>query len=479
MSGMTQVVLAGFLGGLLLLPPAASLVEAAGPAPSPQQNRSPRKPVPDPTPCLVASDKDKQGQVSRDGNREPVTGTSAGCAQAVGPRRFNVTFNGLDRIRPSLVASIADLDPTEPATRSEVERAARRIDSIPGVSSTRVVYLPSENGSAAVNVEITERSRVPRGFAGWATVGGGGALSDEARVDFANLPSYGEVWAIGYRWSRPRERVMARLEVPVRHVPGIVSIEGLIERQTYRPAIAGIAFAGTRLEGEDLVQRRRRIGVQVSDWATGSWRWMSGAAFDSIGERPYLGVDAGLDRRAAGDHVSLLVETGFWSPLAEGDRFASAMTILAWRSSTEEAPISFYGELGMSAVTAHTPLAIWPGSHTSAERGGSLRAHPLRESDVISGDVFGRRVMFGSITSEQLLKVTPFGRLSVAEFIDTGRAWQRLPGLPASPFHVDIGLGIRLAGSKAGGTVRLDIAHGMRDGRNHFSAGFVKSWPGR
>ena len=484
---MTRVVLSGILGGLLLLPPAASLAEAAGPAPraqqqpvSPQQkNVAPRSPVQEPTPCPAASDKDKALQVSRNGNREPVRGAPADCARTDEPRRFNVTFNGLKRIRLAVVESVAHLDASEPVTRSEVERAARRIESIPGVSTARVVYLPSENGTAVVNVDMNERSRVPRGFAGWATVGGRGALSDEARVDIANLTSYGEVWSVGYRWSGPRERVMARLEVPVRHVPGIVSIEGLIEHQTYRPAFAGVAFAGTRFEGENLVQRRRRIGVQVSDWATGWWRWMGGAAFDSIGERGYVGADAGVDVRGARDHVSLMVVTGFWSPMNEGDPFASAMTALAWRSSTEDTPISFYGDIGISAVSSHAPLAIWPGSHTSAERGGSLRAHPLRESDVIAGDVFGRRVMFASFTSEQLLKVMKFGRLSVAEFMDTGRAWQRLPGLPASPFHVDLGVGLRLAGSKAGGTVRIDIAHGMRDGRNHFSAGFVKAWPGR
>lgn len=320
---------------------------------------------------------------------------------------------------------------------------------------------------------------MPHGIAGWSTLGGRGILSDEARVDIANLTSGGEVWAVGYRWSRPRERVMARLEIPAPRLPGVLAIEGLIERQTYRPSIPGVAFDNTEFVGEDLVQRRRRIGMQVADWATGWWRWMGGAAFDSIGEREYLGVDAGVDFRALRDHVSLIVLTGFWSPLTDGDRFASALTTLAWRSSTDETPISFYGEVGLSAVSERSPLALWPGNHTSAERGGNLRAHPLRESDVITGAVFGRRVAFGSFNAEQLIAVTKFGRVSLAEFVDTGRAWQRLPGLPTSPLHVDVGLGLRLAGSKAGGTVRIDYARGVRDGRNHVSAGFVKAWPGR
>jgi hypothetical protein len=438
---MTQVVFAGLLGGLLLLPPAASIVEAAGPASSEEQG--------------------------------PSTNNAA-------PRDYTVTFRGVNRIRSEIVETAANLNPELPLTRQQLERAARRIESIPGVSDVRVVHLPAENGRETVDIQLKERSRVPHGFAGWAAIGGRAILSDEARVDIANLTSGGEVWTIGYRWSKPRERVIGRLELPMRHVPGVVAIEGLLERQSYRPPILGVALEGTELEGSDLVQRRRRLGVQVADWATGSLRWMGGTAFDSIGGREYLGLDGGVDLRMARDHLSLIVLTGFWNPFTDGDRFASGMTVLAWRSTTEEAPISFYGEAGVSAVSGHTPLAVWPGNHTSAERGGNLRAHPLRESDVIAGDVFGRRVVFGSINAEQFMRQTPFGRLSVVEFVDTGRAWQRLPGLPASsPFHVDIGLGLRLAGAKTGGTVRLDYARGLRDGRNHVSAGFVKAWPGR
>lgn len=448
---MTRVVRSGVICGLLLLTPAASLVEAAGPA-SPaaeaQQQNAPPTPAPN--------------------------GTSSARTDIV------ITFRGLTVIRRPIVESAASLDPEQPITRAQVERAARRVDAIPGVSDVRVVYLPAPANTGSVDFDIKERSWIPQGFAGWGAVGGRAIFSDELRVDIANLTHHAEVWTIGYRWTAPRERITGRLELPVRGLPGTLAIEGLAERQTYRPPIAGLVFAGTSLDDTGLVQRRRRIGAEISDWATGWWRWLGGAAFDSIGGREYLGLDAGVDFRAARDHVSLMLLTSYWRPFNDGDPFASALTALAWRSTTEQAKIWFYGDVGVSAVTSHAPLAVWPGSHTSAERGGNLRAHPLRDSDVIAGDVFGRRVIFGSINAEQLLTVTKFGRVSVAEFIDTGRAWQRMPGLPSSsPFHVDIGLGLRLAGSKAGGTVRLDYARGLRDGRNHVSAGWVREWPGR
>jgi hypothetical protein len=81
--------------------------------------------------------------------------------------------------------------------------------------------------------------------------------------------------------------------------------------------------------------------------------------------------------------------------------------------------------------------------------------------------------------------------LSVAAFADTATAWHRLQveaspslGMPErdnarAPIHTDVGAGIRLALPGTAGTLRADLARGLRDKRVVFSAGWTPPWPGR
>jgi hypothetical protein len=388
-----------------------------------------------------------------------------------------VTVHGISRIDESTVLDLANISADTMLTRGRLHRATRRLELLPGVSQARVTLAPGRTGAASVDVFVKEQKRYPTSLTNVATIGGKAVLTDEIRLDIANLTGQGDVWTGAYRWSGPRRRVIGRLESAVPHLPGVVSLEGLFERQTYLvPAL------GTVVEG------RRRVSATVTDWRTSWWRWSGGAAFDRIAERNHLGFDGGIDLRALRDHLSFIGTGSVWTPLQTGeafasgqtrDWFASGLTAVAWRTATEPVPLLFHGDVGFAAATAASPLAVWPGSHTNPDRGGSMRAHPMREDDIISGEVFGRRIAFATVTSEQLVMERKFGRVSIAEFVDMGRAWDRLAGLDTSLLHVDIGVGLRFASAKAGGIIRLDIARGVRDGRNHFSAGYMRAWPGR
>ena len=386
------------------------------------------------------------------------------------PRAEAVNIHGLQRIPESVVRNLADVEPRTLLTHARISRAMRRLALLPGASQARIAYVAAESGVSAVDIHIKERSRAPRSMTTLGTIGGRAILSDEIKVDFANLAGRGEVVGIGYRWSGPRTRLMGQLDMPIAGIPGIVTMEGMIERQSYLiPA-----------DGNIFVEHRNRAGATVTDWATGWLRWSAGAAFDRIRSENFLGLDAGVDVRAARDHLSFIAAGSRWLPAGtDAPAFQSGILAFAWRTSTGAPAVLFYGDLGVAAASAAAPFAVWPGAHTSADRGGSLRAHPLRQDDIVSGPVFGRRLAFGSVTSEQKLADTKWGRLALAEFADVGQAWQRLPGLLTSPLHVDIGIGVRLTSAKMGGILRADIAHGVRDGRRHFSAGYARGWPGR
>jgi hypothetical protein len=370
-------------------------------------------------------------------------------------------------MRPDVVRSRAGVEPRTTLSLARLDRAARRLTLLPGASASRVTFAP-RGGAGAVNLIVEERPRAPNDWTDWAAIGGRAIFSDELKVSFANLTRGGGLWSLAYRWSDPRERFAAQFETPVAGLPGVVAVDGLVERQTYDLDQPGL-----------FVEGRRRLGLSLTDWASKWWRWSGGGAIDRIGPSTFVAVEGGTDIRALGDHVSVIATAGTWWPTGAqtGDGFRAGLVAMAWRSSTTPAALVFHGDIGASAASTAAPLAMWPGSHTSAERGGSLRAHPLRHDDVIDGEVFGRRVAFATVTVERLLADTKFARVALAGFADLGQAWQRVAGRGPSLLHVDVGIGLRVSGAGAG--IRLDIARGVRDGRTHFSAGYVKDWPGR
>ena len=90
---------------------------------------------------------------------------------------------------------------------------------------------------------------------------------------------------------------------------------------------------------------------------------------------------------------------------------------------------------GLAATSAAAPFDLWPGAGTGHVRTPLLRAHPLLDAGVVSGPVFGRRLAHGTVEYQHPLLT--------------------------------------------GGTLRADIARGLRDRRLALSAGWHAPWPGR
>jgi outer membrane translocation and assembly module TamA len=101
-----------------------------------------------------------------------------------------------------------------------------------------------------------------------------------------------------------------------------------------------------------------------------------------------------------------------------------------------------------------------------------LRAHPLLDEGIIRGGVFGRSLVFGSGEVQRWLTVGKWPvRIAPAAFVDTARATRGLEGTD-DRMQIDAGVGLRL--SLLGmGVVRIDVAHGLRDGRTALSVGWV------
>jgi hypothetical protein len=297
----------------------------------------------------------------------------------------------------------------------------------------------------------------------------------ELDVDVASPTGSGELWTATWRWWENRPRVGFGVAVPsALGLPGVVTIEGFWERQSYQTS-GPIAAEAPAIDRDE----RRRAALSVSDWRTSRLRWQAGAALDRWAEDSYLSMDAGVDLRRAGDRLSLDLRAAAWTPIGAGDRFARAEVSAAWRSTREPRAASWLFRTGLAATSVRAPFDLWPGAGTGDARAPLLRAHPLLKNGIVSGPAFGRRLLHGTAEYQRPLVTTPGGSLALAGFADIGSAWHRMGGEARGPTHTDVGAGIRLALRGKGGVIRIDVARGLRDREVVVSTGWHAPWPGR
>jgi hypothetical protein len=371
---------------------------------------------------------------------------------------------GLDRTRQPVVAALIDLRPRELLTAAALGRAARRLYELPSAAQTRLSYQPIAGGLAQLEVMVIERPVLPRGAVPIAATAGRALLHRELQLDVASPTGSGELLTVAWRWWESRPRVAAALAVPaVSWLPGVTTIEASWERPSY--ATEEIS----RIE-------RRRGGVTVADWATGSIQWIAGVALDRWADDSYASAHGALDVRLAGDRVSLGIDGAAWAGHA---RFGKAGLSSAWRSTRAVNRASWRIMAGVEAASGAAPFDLWPGAGTGHARMPLLRAHPLLDDGVVTGPVFGRQLAHGTVEYHHPLRSLMGAALSVAAFADTAIARRRLRDDGRSAIHTDVGAGIRLALPGTAGTLRADLARGLRDKRVVFSAGWTPPWPGR
>jgi hypothetical protein len=93
---------------------------------------------------------------------------------------------------------------------------------------------------------------------------------------------------------------------------------------------------------------------------------------------------------------------------------------------------------------------------------------------VLSGEVFGPTVRYATVEAQRWLPRPAVTRVGLAAFVDTGRS--------SGPLQFDAGFGVRLRATPllrqdAGGqarasTLRIDYAHGLRDGADAVTVGW-------
>ena len=272
-----------------------------------------------------------------------------------------------------------------------------------------------------------------------------------------NISGGGDAVDVSWRWWPNRPRIAASYAAP--GPLGVWRLDVSRETQTF----------GAQREEET----RSRIGGEISNWIDQRVRVSGGLALDRW---EGLGRTAALSGRAElwpwVDRLSIEVQAAGWR--GSGESFGAGGVRSRFRSKSGSSGAILLADGGMTMASSTAPASLWPGADTGHARDILLRAHPLLDEGVIEGGVFGRRVGFASIETQRWLApiAQGFVRVAPAVFLDVARASRGLPSTETRTQY-DAGAGLRISLLGAG-VLRVDVAHGLRDGATALSIGWQK-----
>jgi hypothetical protein len=384
-----------------------------------------------------------------------LTGDDAGALDAWNhagePRVDLVNVSGLDRTRYGIVYSAAGLT-TQSLLRSAALRLAqRRVADVPSVATASVSFHPVETAVAQVDVSVVERDAYPHGLPALVSLGVGAAANRTVDASLASLIGGGERMDASWRWWSHRPAASAAFIAPAPFIHGVWQVDIARETETFAPVSR---------------ETRTHAGLAAGTWLTDRLRIAARAGIDRWGDRgrqALVGADAEFWPIA--DRLQLRGRISHWSG---ADAFSAGGVDAMFRSSAVRSGNLLLLRAGGSVATAAAPALAWPGADTGHVRDVLLRAHPLLDDGVISGGVFGRRLTFGGAEFQRWARPTKWlVQYSPAAFIDIARASRGLASsLPST--EVDAGVGLRIA-APGSGVLRIDLAHGLRDGRTALS----------
>jgi hypothetical protein len=121
---------------------------------------------------------------------------------------------------------------------------------------------------------------------------------------------------------------------------------------------------------------------------------------------------------------------------------------------------------GAGSGSADLPPLLWFGGDTGQTRETLLRAHPLVDDGRLRIEQMGRRLWNASVEAQQWWSAG-IVRAAAAAFVDAARIDERLDA--GARGDVDAGVGVRIALPGAPGTLRADVATGLRHGGTRWS----------
>jgi hypothetical protein len=383
------------------------------------------------------------------------------------PRLDLVHIEGLHHSRYQTISEALRLEPNRLLTADAFKQAKHRLDELPDRSSARLTMRPDADGFASLDVVIAERSGRPRGISGWTGTAVRAGIDRELAVTLPGFTGQGEVWSASWRWWRNRPRVAFGFAAPrVGRLPGVWRVEASWDVESY-----GAGDSPSSIGRES----RRHGDLSVADWITGDLRYSLTAGVDAWNTgRRAASLGGSLERRWFDDRLSISGDATSWLGLS-GSGFHTIGLRARARSSQEPRRWIYEGAAGMERASDSAPLALWPGAGEGRARAPLLRAHPMLDDGVIdttARSAFGRSIVYGSAEAQRWFARPALVRVGAAAFVDVARAARRSAGGSAVGF-ADVGAGLRVRVPGLNRVLRIDLAHGLRDGADAFTVGWV------
>jgi len=381
-----------------------------------------------------------------------------------------VVIEGLRRSRYALVAQALSISPNELLTPERFMLARDRLRELPDQSNTRIDFRPGPDGFATVNVAIVER---PSAFkeppSDWLETGARAAIDREAALVVPDASGQGGLWQVSWRWWNDRPRVGVSFAAPrVGRLPGILRIDGGWEAETVATSITGASGI--------VREERVHAAISFSTHLFAGWKHELTLGADSwTGNDRRLFAGARIERNAIDGRLTLIAHAQEWPGHGSHGSFGSHGAGIELRTSADTSGFVATIKGGIEGVRGEAPLLLWPGAGEGRARPQLLRAHPLLDGGVIQNSAsFGRQLGYVNVETVFWRAKPLLPRVGFAVFTDSARVWSPLAP-SAYPLQVDSGAGMRVRLPGSDSVLRIDYAHGMRDGRNAVTVGFTSS----
>ncbi len=401
------------------------------------------------------------------------------------PRLDLVRIDGVHRSRYQAIVEALGLKTDRLLTADAFLQAQHRLDALPDRSSARLAVRPGEDGFASVDVALAERAGWPNSWSGWSGAAIRAGVDREVSLAVPGFTGQGELWSASWRWWSNRPRVALAFAAPrVGGLPGVWTVDASWEVESYDVGTPAL-----------VRESRTHGGLSVSDWMTGHLRYAATAGVDawSSGRRA-ASIGGSLERRWARDRMAIAGSATTWMPLDERARFAVVGLRSTLRSSVAPAAHDWQlsGTVGAERASDAAPMSVWPGAGDGHARAPLARAHPLLDdgtidissgppegghdgTDVVYGfsrTIFGRSLQYANADVVRWLPRPQLARVGLATFVDLARS-TRSVAIDRGVAHVDVGGGLRVHMPGADRVLRIDVAHGLRDGANAVTVGWT------
>jgi hypothetical protein len=367
------------------------------------------------------------------------------------PRVDLIRIDGLVRTRQRIVEQLLPIERNDVLTPARFVRARRQLRELPSAASAELTFVPVPSGLVELRATVAERSLIPADRWSLAALGVVAALKREVEVSSGAVTGGGERITVGWRFWPERPRVSAALTSPAPW-GGLWGVDAFAERQPFTTDLFPTS-------------RRRGAHLSMSEWVAPRIRASIRAGVEHWGGVESFGMlGAGLRVLTIAERLDGHIDLSGWKA---GPSFGTMDVGATIRSTTERRGQVFVGRAGLGLASVDTPADIWFAGDTGRSRGMPLRAHPLMSGGQIRVEQIGRQVIYSSGETQRWWAGKAGVRLGAAAFVDVAHTDRR--AVARARNDVDVGLGARLAVPGVNGTIRIDVAKGLRDGATALS----------